>query len=130
MLAPNEQFRIFQATRALGEKAIAAEFSLYPNVPNFEQMYLSFKAFTLPISAPQEMIEYFSVGGQRGGTPQTPETYFQGSVQLYEDVNGNIKVRKNEADKSAKVDGIIALIIAMHCSLDNPTMTGFGFRTF
>lgn len=53
-----------------------------------------------------------------------------GNCEVYEDVNGNVKVRKNEADKSAKVDGIIALIIAMHCSLDNPVQSGFGFRTF
>lgn len=54
-----------------------------------------------------------------------------GSCEVYEDVNCNIKVRKNEADKSAKVDGIIALIIAMHCSLDHPLMsTTFGFRSF
>ena len=53
-----------------------------------------------------------------------------GNCEVYEDVNGNIKVRKNEADKAAKVDGIIALIVAMHCSLDNPVTTGFGFRTF
>lgn len=53
-----------------------------------------------------------------------------GNCEVYEDVNGNVKVRKNEADKSAKVDGIISLIIAMHCSLDNATMGGFGFRTF
>ena len=53
-----------------------------------------------------------------------------GNCEVYEDVNGNIKIRKNEADKSAKVDGIIALIIAMHCSLDNPVMNTFGFRTF
>lgn len=52
-----------------------------------------------------------------------------GNCEVYEDVNGNVKVRKNEADKSAKVDGIIALIIAMHCSLDNPVVSGFGFRT-
>jgi phage terminase large subunit-like protein len=52
-----------------------------------------------------------------------------GNCEVYEDVNGNVKVRKNEADKSAKVDGIIALIIAMHCALDNPTVNGFGFRT-
>jgi hypothetical protein len=46
-------------------------------------------------------------------------------------VNGNIKVRKNEADKSAKVDGIIAMIIAFHCALDNPfTSNSFGFRSF
>jgi phage terminase large subunit-like protein len=51
------------------------------------------------------------------------------NCEVYEDVNGNVKVRKNEADKSAKVDGIIALIIAMHCSLDNPVMSSFGFRT-
>lgn len=52
-----------------------------------------------------------------------------GNCEVYEDVNGNVKVRKNEADKSAKVDGVIALIIAMHCSLDHPAMSGFGFRT-
>jgi phage terminase large subunit-like protein len=53
-----------------------------------------------------------------------------GNCEVYTDVNGNVKVRKNENDNSAKVDGIISLIIAMHCSLDNPTMSGFGFRTF
>lgn len=52
------------------------------------------------------------------------------NCEVYEDVNGNIKVRKNEADKSAKVDGIIALIIAMHCSLDNPlASSSYGFRS-
>ena len=53
-----------------------------------------------------------------------------GNCEVYEDVNGNVKVRKNESDTSAKVDGIISLIIAMHCSLDNPAMSGFGFRAF
>jgi phage terminase large subunit-like protein len=53
-----------------------------------------------------------------------------GNSEVYEDVNGNIKIRKNESDKSAKIDGIIALIIAMHCSLDHPlTSTSFGFRS-
>lgn len=53
-----------------------------------------------------------------------------GNCEVYEDVNGNIKVRKNEADKSAKVDGIIALIIAMHCSLDHPMASdSYGFRS-
>lgn len=51
--------------------------------------------------------------------------------EVYTDVNGNIKVRKNEADKSQKIDGIIALIIAAHCSLDNPFVSNsFGFRAF
>jgi phage terminase large subunit-like protein len=54
-----------------------------------------------------------------------------GNCEVFTDVNGNIKVRKNEADKAAKVDGIIALIIAMHCSLDNPYVnSSFGFRSF
>jgi len=54
-----------------------------------------------------------------------------GNCEVYEDVNGNIKVRKNEADKAAKVDGIIAMIIAAHCSLDNPfASSSFGFRSF
>ena len=54
-----------------------------------------------------------------------------GNCEVYEDVNGNIKIRKNESDKSAKVDGIIALIIAMHCSLDHPVNNdSYGFRTF
>jgi phage terminase large subunit-like protein len=54
-----------------------------------------------------------------------------GNCECYEDVNGNIKIRKNEADKAAKVDGIISLIISMHCSLDNPSISNsFGFRSF
>jgi phage terminase large subunit-like protein len=54
-----------------------------------------------------------------------------GNCECYTDVNGNIKVRKNEADKAAKVDGIISMIIAAHCSLDNPFVSdSFGFRTF
>lgn len=54
-----------------------------------------------------------------------------GNCECYTDVNGNIKVRKNEADKAAKVDGIIAMIIASHCSLDNPFVSNsFGFRSF
>ena len=53
-----------------------------------------------------------------------------GNCEVYEDINGNIKIRKNEADKASKVDGIIALIIAMHCSLDNPFISSsFGFRS-
>ena len=54
-----------------------------------------------------------------------------GNCEVYTDVNGNFKVRKNEADKAAKVDGIIALIISAHCSLDNPYVSSsFGFRSF
>jgi phage terminase large subunit-like protein len=54
-----------------------------------------------------------------------------GNCEVYEDVNGNIKIRKNEADKAAKVDGIIAMIIAAHCSLDNPYVSNsFGLRIF
>lgn len=54
-----------------------------------------------------------------------------GNCEVYEDVNGNIKIRKNEADRSGKVDGIIAMIIAMHCNLDNPLSgNSWGFRSF
>lgn len=54
-----------------------------------------------------------------------------GNCEVYEDVNGNIKIRKNSADPSAKVDGIIAMIMAFHCSLDNPLISNsFGFRAF
>lgn len=54
-----------------------------------------------------------------------------GNCEVYMDVNGNIKVRKNESDKAAKVDGIIAMIIATHGALDNPyTSSSFGFRSF
>lgn len=52
------------------------------------------------------------------------------NCEIYTDVNGNVKIRKNEADPSAKVDGIIALIMAMHCHLDNAFVgESFGFRT-
>lgn len=53
-----------------------------------------------------------------------------GNCEIYTDVNGNIKVRKNEADPSAKVDGIIALIMAIHGHLDNMFVSdSFGFRS-
>ena len=53
-----------------------------------------------------------------------------GNCDAWYDINGNVKVRKNEDDKAAKVDGIIALIIAMHCALDHPLALNFGFRSF
>ena len=40
-----------------------------------------------------------------------------------------LRCEKNESDNEAKVDGIIALIIAMHCSLENVNINaggGFG----
>ena len=53
------------------------------------------------------------------------------NCSVYTDVNGNVKIRKSEADSSAKVDGIIALIMAVHCHLDNVFVSNsFGFRTF
>ncbi len=54
-----------------------------------------------------------------------------GNCEVYTDVNGNIKVRKNEADPSAKVDGIISLIMALHCHLDNVFVSdSYGIRLF
>ena len=51
------------------------------------------------------------------------------NCEVYTDVNGNVKVRKNEADPSAKVDGIISLIMAIHCHLDNVFVSEtYGFR--
>ena len=53
-----------------------------------------------------------------------------GNCEVYVDVNNNVKVRKNEADPSAKIDGIIAMIMAIHCHLDNVFVSeSFGFRT-
>ena len=53
-----------------------------------------------------------------------------GNCEVYTDVNGNVKVRKNEADPSAKVDGIIAMIMAIHGHLDNVFVSdSFGFRS-
>jgi len=53
------------------------------------------------------------------------------NCEVYVDVNANVKIRKNESDPAAKVDGIIAMIMALHCHLDNVFVTdSFGFRTF
>tara|TARA_R110000868_G_scaffold64402_1_gene193413 strand:+ start:837 stop:2516 length:1680 start_codon:yes stop_codon:yes gene_type:complete len=53
-----------------------------------------------------------------------------GNCSQFTDVNNNVKVRKNEADPSAKVDGIIAMIMALHCHLDNVFISeSHGFRT-
>jgi len=54
-----------------------------------------------------------------------------GNCEVFVDVQGNIKVKKAGVDRHAKVDGIVALIIAMHCSLDNPMPSeSYGFRVF
>lgn len=54
-----------------------------------------------------------------------------GNCEVYTDVNGNVKVRKNEADPSAKVDGIIAMIMSLHCHLDNVFVSdSYGLRLF
>lgn len=54
-----------------------------------------------------------------------------GNCSVYMDVNGNVKVRKEEADPSAKVDGIIAMIMAVHCHLDNVFVSNsYGIRMF
>ena len=54
-----------------------------------------------------------------------------GNCEVYTDVNGNVKVRKNEADPSAKVDGIISMIMALHCHLDNVFVSdSYGIRLF
>ena len=53
-------------------------------------------------------------------------TWQLGNCEVYTDVNNNIKVRKNEADPSAKVDGIISMIIAMYVSLDNLVQSEWG----
>ena len=53
------------------------------------------------------------------------------NCSVYTDVNGNVKIRKETADPSAKVDGIIAMIMAVHCHLDNVFVSNsFGFRVF
>jgi phage terminase large subunit-like protein len=53
------------------------------------------------------------------------------NIETFVDINGNVKLRKNEADASAKVDGVIAMVMAIHCHLDNVFVTDtFGFRSF
>jgi len=52
------------------------------------------------------------------------------NCEVFVDVNSNVKVRKNEADPSAKVDGIISMIMALHCHLDNVFVSdSYGFRS-
>ena len=48
----------------------------------------------------------------------------------HSDVNGNIKVKKEEADKTAKIDAIIAMIMCMSMAagkLESPKNFGFAF---
>ena len=48
----------------------------------------------------------------------------------HSDVNGNIKVKKEDADKSAKIDAIIAMIMCMSMAagkLEQPKNFGFAF---
>ena len=56
-----------------------------------------------------------------------PKTY---ALAAYKQFDADIAALR-EADKAAKVDGIVAMIIGMHCALDHPPSNGsFGFRSF
>ena len=83
------------------------------------------------LSNPSKHVEKLILGGQIKHDGNPFNGWQLGNCEVYTDVQGNIKVRKNEADKAAKVDGIISMIIAAHCSLDNPFVSdSFGFRSF
>ena len=65
-----------------------------------------------------------------GGGVNVYKVQHANAEELADTLNG-IFTGAQSSDKSAKVDGIIALIIAMHCSLDHPLLsTSFGFRSF
>lgn len=83
------------------------------------------------LSNPSKHVEKLILGGQIKHNGNPFNGWQLGNCEVYTDVQGNIKVRKNEADKAAKVDGVIALIIAMHCALDNPVASeSYGFHVF
>ena len=83
------------------------------------------------LSNPSKHVEKLILGGQIKHDGNPFNGWQLGNCEVYTDVQGNIKVRKNEADKAAKVDGVIALIIAMHCALDNPVASeSYGFHVF
>jgi phage terminase large subunit-like protein len=82
------------------------------------------------LSNPSKTVEQLILkkGIQHSGNPFVG--WQLGNCEVYTDVNGNVKIRKNEADPSAKVDGIISLIMAMHCHLDNVFVSeSYGFRS-
>lgn len=89
MLNPEQQFNIYQQTKALGELSIASEYTIV--FDNFEHMTFLSKQFPIPIVAPEEVIEVPMVGGMKGYTPQIPRTDFRGTLAFKETVAGHAR---------------------------------------
>lgn len=91
MLNNQTAFNIYQKTKALGEVAIASEFTLVlDDAPDL--MYLV-KQFPVPTGiTPEDMIEVPMVGGMKGSTAQMDRYDVRGTIAFKETVDG--KVRK------------------------------------
>ena len=89
MLSTNEQFKIFQGAKALGEMAIASEYLMIPE--GYPHMQFLIKSFPLPVTNPEDVIEVPMIGGQTSFTPQIAKTMFKGGISLKETVVGHAK---------------------------------------
>lgn len=89
MLNLKQQLKTFQAVKAMGELAIASEYTMV--VDDYPELRFAFKTFPIPVINPEDTIEVPMLGGQIGGTPQLAKTYFKGTFALLETTDGMMR---------------------------------------
>lgn len=89
MLNIQTAFDIYQKTKALGEVAIASEFTLVlDDAPDLQYLI---KQFPVPVVAPEDMIEVPMVGGLKGATAQMDKYDMRGTIAFKETTNGMVR---------------------------------------
>lgn len=103
MLNSKNNFKIYQSSKALGELAIASEYTMViDGEPDL--MYL-IKQFPVPLVNSEDTIEAAMVGGLKGYVPQALKFDFRGTIAFKEDMNGNVRkfIQRIQADTSVGV---------------------------
>lgn len=100
MLNTQNNFKMYQAAKQMGEIAIASEYTM--EFDDFSEMTHILKQFPVPIITPEEVIEVPMVGGLKGFTSQALKFDFRGTIAFKETMKGD--VRKMLSQMHADID--------------------------
>ena len=89
MLNLKDNFKIYQATKSLGEIAIASEYTMV--IDDEPDMTYLIKQFPVPMVTAEDVIEVPMIGGLKGFTPQTPKFDFRGTIAFKETMDGHVR---------------------------------------
>lgn len=89
MLNLKNSFKMYQQTKALGEKSINSEYIMIPD--DRPDIHLLTKQFPLPVVSPEDVIEVPMVGGLKSYTPQVAKFDQKGAIIFSEVASGIVR---------------------------------------